>query len=453
VLSQPTPLVATGVYDLRTCLDVLRQAGELYDIRREVDPVRELGAVLRACERAEKAAIFHHVRGHDVPVAGGVFSSQKQIALTLGCTPAEVGERMAAATEQPIPPVVHEGPAPCQEVRAEPLDLRRWPIPTHSPLDAGPFVTAGVVIARDPESGRHNLSYNRMQVHGSDRAGMNINIWRHIKEFFDAVEPLGQNLPFCVAIGPDPVVMMAAAFLSDGDEYDIAGALRGEPIPLTRALTCDILVPAWSEIVLECELLAGERQQEGPMAEFTGHYSGAGPRHVARVNAITHRPSPIFQTMNGGGYEHVSLGNMITREPLLARFIRHITRKLKAVHLPPYAAGFTAIISLDKPSPGEARNVALAAMAAHVNIKTVILVDGDIDVYDPAEVLWAMSTRVRWHQDVVPIPDAHGNELDPTADADGVQCKTIIDATLSGEQANRYIKVTYPPVDLASYLS
>ncbi len=441
-----------SIRDLRTYLEAVRAAGEIYDIRRPVDPVRELGAVLRACERADKAAFFHAVRGFEVPVVGGLLSSPRRIALALECDVADVNTRMAAATARPIAPALQDGPAPCQEIVVKTPDLTRWPIPTHSPLDAGPFVTAGVVIARDPETGRHNLSYNRLQVYGPDRAGISMNIWRHIKAFFDKIEPRGVNLPFCVAIGPDPVVMMAAAFRSDGDEYEIAGALRGAPIPLARALTCDVLVPAWAEIVLEGEVLAGARELEGPMAEFTGHYSGADPKHVARITTITHRARPIFQTMNGGGYEHVSLGNMITREPLLARFVRHITRKLKAVHLPPYAAGFTAIISLDRPEPGEARNVALAAMAAHVNIKTVIVVDADVDVYDPADVMWALATRVRWHEDLVPIPGIHGNELDPTSDAHGVQCKAIIDATLPAAAAERYIKVAYPPIDLARYL-
>jgi 2,5-furandicarboxylate decarboxylase 1 len=392
------------------------------------------------------------VSGFDVPVVGALLSSPRRIALALGCDVAEVGARMAAATEKPLAAQAVEGQAPCQQMVIDKPDLGRWPIPTHSPLDAGAFITAGVVIARDPQSGRHNLSYNRMQIFGADRTGISMNIWRHIKAFFDKIEPQGKNLPFCVAIGPDPVVMMAAAFRYDGDEYEIAGALRGTAIPVVRALTCDVMVPAAAEIVLEGEVLAGVREMEGPMAEFTGHYSGADPKHVARITRITHRRNPIFQTMNGGGYEHVSVGNMITREPLLARFVRHITPRLKAVHLPPYAAGFTAIISLDKPEPGEARNVALAAMAAHVNFKTVIVVDGDVDIHDPADVMWALGTRVRWHEDVIPIPGTHGNELDPSSDAHGVVAKAIIDATLSRERHERYVKVVYPPVDLERYL-
>ena len=437
--------------DLRSFLERTRKAGEIHEIRREVDRVHELGAVLNACERAGRAAFFHKVKGSDIPVVGALLSSPGRIAIALDCAAEEVRARMAAATEKPVPPSV-ESSAPCQEMIIDEPDLARWPIPTHSPLDAGPFITAGVVIARDPESGRHNLSYNRMQIGGADRTGISMNIWRHIKAFFDKIEPQGRNLPFCVALGPDPVVMMAAAFRYAGDEYDVAGALRGAPIPVVRAKTCDVLVPATAEIVLEGEVLAGERRMEGPMAEFTGHYSGADPKHVARITRITHRTNPIFQTMNGGGYEHVSVGNMITREPLLERFVRHISPRVKAVHLPPYSGGFTAVVALEQPQPGEAKNVALAAMAAHVNFKTVIVVDADVDIFDPADVMWALSTRARWDRGFSAIHAAHTNELDPSSDEHGIVAKVIIDATLPAEKRSRYRKVAYPAVDLKSYL-
>jgi hypothetical protein len=142
---------------------------------------------------------------------------------------------MAAATEKPIAFEAQKGKAPCQDVVIDKPDLGKLPIPTHSPLDAGAFITAGVVIARDPENGRHNLSYNRMQIYGADKSGISMNIWRHIKAFFDKIEPQGKNLPFCVALGPDPVVMMAAAFRYAGDEYEVAGSLRQQPIPVVRA--------------------------------------------------------------------------------------------------------------------------------------------------------------------------------------------------------------------------
>ena len=437
--------------DLRAFLQKVRDAGELHEIRKTVDPVRELGAVLNACERSGKAALFHSVKGFDIPVTGSLLSTPSRIAIALQCPQSEVRARMAAATDKPVAFDVQKK-ALCQEVVIDEPDLSRWPIPTHSPLDAGPFITAGVVIARDPDTGRHNLSYNRMQIYGADRAGISMNIWRHIKAFFDKIEPKGQNLPFCVALGPDPVVMMAAAFRYAGDEYEVAGSLRQAPIPVVKALGCDVMVPATSEIILEGEVLAGERQMEGPMAEFTGHYSGADPKHVARITKITHRKDPIFQTMNGGGYEHVSVGNMITREPLLERFVRHVSPRVKAVHLPPYSGGFTAIIALENPQPGEAKNVAIAAMAGHVNFKTVIVVDVDVDIFDPADVMWALSTRARWDTGIATIPGAHTNELDPSSGEHGIVAKMIIDATLPADKRKRYVKVAYPPVDLKKYL-
>ncbi len=441
------------IHDLRTFIAAARAAGEVNEIHKSVSPMHELGNVLKACERIDKAVYFHKVEGSEFPVVGGLLSSQRWVGRALECPSAEVGDRMAMATEKPIKPELQKSAAASQEVVIEKPDLTKLPIPTHSPLDAGAFITAGVVISRDHETGQHNLSYNRMQIYGPDRSGISMNIWRHMKAFYDKGEKTGRNLPFCVAIGPDPTLMIAAACRYDGDEYEIAGALRGAPVPVVRAQTCDVMVPAFAEFIIEGEVIAGERHLEGPMAEFTGHYSARDEKHVARITRITHRKQPIFQTMNGGGYEHVYIGNTITREPLLARFIRHITKKLRAVHLPPYAAGFTAIISLDDPAPGEVRNVAIAALAAHVNIKTVIVVGKDVDVYDPADVMWALGTRVRWHEDLLPIPGAHGNELDPTSDEHGVQCKVIIDATLPASSSKSPIKVAYPPIDLAQYLN
>jgi 2,5-furandicarboxylate decarboxylase 1 len=174
--------------------------------------------------------LFHTVEGFDVPVRGGLLTHPADRA-RVGLPGADVNARMAAATERPVAPALYDGPAPCHEVVIKAPDLTRWPIPTHSPLDAGPFITAGVVIAHDPGDGRHNLSYNRMQIYGPDRAGVSMKIGRDIKTFFDKIERQGVNLPFCVAIGPDPVVIMAAAFRSDGDEDEIAGPFAGRRSP------------------------------------------------------------------------------------------------------------------------------------------------------------------------------------------------------------------------------
>jgi 2,5-furandicarboxylate decarboxylase 1 len=332
-------------------------------------------------------------------------------------------------------------------------DVGTLPIPTHAPLDGGPYINGGVVIARDPVSGRQNLSYVRFQVKGGDRIGVNLNTWRHLREFFEAAEAKGENLPFCVAIGVDPALMLAAAFRYDGDEYEIAGALRGMPTPVVRAQTCDVMVPATAEIVLECEIIAGEREEEGPMAEYTGHYSGVGKQNVGRVKRITHRRDPIFDTIAGASFEHLLLGAAVTREPKLRRLAISASPRVRDALLPPYSSGFLALIVMDQPRPGEVCNVGLAALNAHVNINTVIVVDTDVDILNPTDVFWALSTRVRWDQDLTIIPRTLGNELHPSASRDGVISKIIIDATLPAELRSRYSKVAYENVDLAAYLA
>jgi 2,5-furandicarboxylate decarboxylase 1 len=444
--------VKAHINDLRGFIDLLRRAGTIYDITTQVDPVHELGAILRACEQDGKAAFFHDVKGSEMPVVGSALGSHERIALAVGCEREKLGEVLEAATQSPVPCRTIDGPAPCQDVISDNVNLAMLPVPVHAPKDAGPFLNAGVAIGRDPITGRHNLSYVRMQVKGPDRVGVNLNTWRHLREFFETAEARGRNLPFCVAIGVDPALMIAAAFRYDGDEYEIAGALRGEPTPVVRAHTCDVLVPATAEIVLECEILAGKREDEGPMAEYTGHYSGLHQQPVGRVNAITHRRDPIFQTTAGASFEHLLLGTAVTREPRLKRLAISASPRVREAYLPPYASGFLALIAMDQPRPGEVGAVGIAALNSHVNIATVVVVDTDVDIFNPSEVFWALATRVRWDRDLVVIPGTLGNELHPCADDNGVISKVIIDATLVPELRDSYSKIVYPKVDLTALL-
>jgi 2,5-furandicarboxylate decarboxylase 1 len=282
---------------------------------------------------------------------------------------------------------------------------------------------------------------------------VNLNTWRHLREFFETAEASGKNLPFCVALGVDPALMIAAAYRYNGDEYEIAGALRQQPTPVVRARTCDVMVPASAEIILECEIIAGEREQEGPMAEYTGHYSGIHPQPVGRVTAITHRRNPIFQTTAGASFEHLLLGTAVTREPTLKRLAIGASPRVRDAYLPPYSSGFLALISMENPRPGEARAVGIAALNSHVNINTVVIVDTDVDIFNPSDVFWALSTRVRWDRDQVVIPGTLGNELHPAAERNGVIAKTIIDATLAPELRESYSKIVYPKVDLGALLA
>lgn len=444
----------SAICDLRSFLEVLKENGQLHVVKKEVALEYEIGDVLITLERKGRgAALFERVRGHDIPVVGGVLGSQERIALALGCQKGEVVDRVAACFENPVPPVEVDW-GYFDEVVAvqDEVDLGSLPVPRHARGDAGPFITAGVTVSRDPETGVQNLSFQRMQVKGKDHLGIMINEWRHLKGFLDKAESRKEALPVAVAIGVDPVVSIAAGFRYDGDEADLAGALRGRPLEVKKCFTSEIRVPARTEILIEGVILPGEREEEGPLAEFTGHYGEPWRNPVVRVTAIARRKNPIYQTLAGASYEHINLGNVLPREPLLKRFCTYVSKNVRAVHIPPYGSGFLAIISIDKKNPGEPKNVALAAMTTYVNIKHVIVVDPDVDIYDPGQVMWALSTRVKPERDVFYVPNAQGHELDPGADHRGVHTKVGIDATLEDDLKTYYKKVVYQDVDLEKYI-
>jgi 2,5-furandicarboxylate decarboxylase 1 len=291
-----------------------------------------------------------------------------------------------------------------------------------------------------------------MQVKGKDKLGIMINEWRHLKDFYDEAEKEGKSLPIAVVCGADPAIYIAAGLRYDGDETEIAGAIRGKAIDVVKCITSDINVPATAEFVIEGEILPDYREEEGPLGEFTGHYSSPWLSPVIKVTAITYRNNPIYQTINGASFEHINLGNVLPREPLLKKFAKYVSSGVINVHIPPYGNGFLAIIQLKKKNPGEPKNVALAAMMTYVNIKNVIVVDEDVDIYNSSDIMCAVTNRVIPERDIFYIPNAQGHELDPCSDNRGVQTKMGIDATLN-EDSKGFERVRYPEVDLSLYIT
>ncbi|HHY38503.1 MAG TPA: UbiD family decarboxylase [Clostridia bacterium] len=441
------------IHDLRTFLEALRSKGHLVEISRRVSLVHEMGAVADALIRTGgPAPLFKNVdHPSGIPVTGGLLASIDRIAIALGCEKSEVTGVIGRALKEPSSTVLVDRP-PFRENVIVGGTLDSLPIPFHNPGDAGPYITGGIAIARDPDTGRHNYSYNRLQIKGPRKTGFVMNVWRHIRQFYEKAEQRGEALPVAIAIGLDPVIHIAAGLRTDEEEGRIAAALRGEPLEVGKCETVDIEVPAHAEIVIEGRILPGIREEEGPLAEFTGHYGEKWYPPVMEVTAICHRSNPIFQTIIPGSFEHVYLGNVLPREPLLLEFTRHVSKGVKGVHLAPYTGGFMAVVSLEKSNPGEPKNVALAALMTHVNIKMAVVVDPDVDIHSPSDVLWAMTTRVDPSKDIFVVPRAQGIENDPTADKHGVHSKIGIDATLEESKKKDYKRVVYPPVDLKRYL-
>lgn len=445
----------TKINDLRSFMQVLEENGQLVTIHKTVSRELEIGSVLATLESANLGAGYmKHVEGSEFGLVGNMLGSMDRIALALGCEKSAITDFLGYCLDTPILPVEVKN-APCQQnvMMGEDVDLYKLPIPRHAPKDGGPFITGGVIVSRDPEGTTQNLSFQRMHLKGKDKLSIMINEWRHLKDFYDKAEAMGKPLPISVVVGADPVVYVGAGLRYAGDEMEVAGAIRGEAQQVVKSLTSDVRVPATAEFVIEGDILPVEREMEGPLSEFTGHYSTPWLSPVIHVKAITYRDGAIYQTIAGGLFEHVNLGNVLPREPLLKKHTRYVSSGVKAVHIPPYGSGFLALVQMKKKNPGEPKNVAMAAMTAYVNIKNVIVVDEDVDIYNPADVLWALSTRVIPEKDIFYVHNAQGHELDPGSDSRGVQTKMGIDATLAFEFSNReYERVTYPKVDLNSYL-
>ncbi len=444
------------IQDLRSYIHALDAAGQLARVKAPVSLEHELADVAASLARTDTGAgLFENVVGADWPVFCGGVASHRRAAVALGCRPDEIVDVMDRVLDPAngIAPVTVDAAAWHDNCADGPgLDAAVLPVPTHSRGDGGAFITGAVTVATDPVSGRGNLGYNRMLRLGPRRFGFNVNEWRDVGTFWKSRPDPDAPFPIALAIGLDPAVMIAAGVKTPVDELLIAGAVRGRGVEVCRGRTVDVAVPAAAEIVVEGHLHPARRESEGPLAEFHGYHGEPWNSPTFEVSCISWRNEPIYQTIIPGWYEHVYIGNVLPREPLLRRFVRHLDPTAD-VHIPPYANGFLAVIRIDRDNPGTPKNLALAALSAHINVRNVIVVDRDVDIHEPSEIQWALTNRVHWTDDVFVVPGAQGHEMDPVADQRGVGTKVGIDATYKRERREYGERVSYPAVDLSPYLT
>lgn len=414
---------------LRDWLDRLAGTGRLAVARPGVSLRYQLAAIANRLDGSE-ASFFPSPDGHPVPVVSGLVSDRGWMAEAMGVTPAGLLRRFQDAAAHPLPCREVDN-APAQEVVHTDIDLARLlPLPTHNEHDSGPYITAGLLISRNPRNGIQNVSIHRLQLNGPDRLGV-LLLPRHAMAYLHMAEEAGTDLEVAVVVGVDPMTLLASQAIApiDADELEIAGALHGEPLPVVRCRTNQVRVPAEAEIVIEGRVLREAREEEGPFGEFPQYYGERAPRHVIRVDAVTHRRAPIFHTIVGGGLEHLLLGG-IPREATLLSHLRRSFPGVRDVHLSKGGVcRYHLYVQMEKRSEGEAKNVILGAFGGHYDIKQVVVVDTDVDIHDPREVEWAVATRFQAGRDLVVIAESQCSKLDPST-RDGVGAKMGLDATI-----------------------
>jgi 2,5-furandicarboxylate decarboxylase 1 len=442
---------------LRAWLTELEAKDRLRHIRKKVDLRYELAALGKKAD-GKYTLLFDHAGNGSMPVVTGVAGSRELLALAMGVPCAAVAAHFARAQANPVTSVMVESTqAPVKEETTRQVDLGDLPIPVHHEKDNGAYITAGVLIAKNPETGIRNLSIHRLQVSGPNKLGI-LMLPRHLMRFYKMAEANRKPLEVAIAIGLDPLLLLASQALTppDCDELEIAGGLYGKPIELVKGDSVDIEVPAQAEIVLEGRLLPAIREMEGPFGEYPKYYGPASPKPVIELTAMTSRRNPIYQTIVPASMEHLLLGG-IPREGGLLQLVKNTVPATCGVHLTPGGVcRYHAVISIDKQNEGEAKNAIFAAFASSQEMKHVVVVDRDVNIFDSVEVEWAIATRCQAGRDVFVVPRASGNKLDPSSD-DGVSDKMGIDATVPLEASSeRFEKIRIPgeeKIVLEEYLS
>jgi UbiD family decarboxylase len=438
--------------NFRQFLDRLRQAGELVDLHQPVD-IRHIATLV---DQAKTALFFHDVIGYGMPVVSGIIRSRERAMMSLGCeTYAEIEEKLKQAIDHPIPPkYVKTSPTREVTVLGEEVDLYKLPIPMSSIYDGGPMITAGVVIARDPELGVNSGMY-RFIVKERNLTGIDIVTPNNMRLFAQRAYKAGRPCPISISIGTHPIEITGSGYRAPlgVDEMGIAGGLRGAPVELAPCETIDMPYIADAEIVLEAEILpTGWTWPEGRFGEFTRLMGGLHWNPLVRIKAIAMRKDAIYYSL------HMPWENTWLAAPTRYAAIRQALRTagvtVKDINVTLGGCAFWhAVISIRK-QPGEAKNALLAALSV-MDLKHVVVVDDDIDVFDPAEVEWAIATRVQGDRDVIIVSNARAKPLDPslTPTPPGVVptgAKVGIDATIpEGVPREAYERITYAYADTA----
>jgi 2,5-furandicarboxylate decarboxylase 1 len=437
--------------NFRQFLDRLRQNGELIDLHQPVD-IRHIATLV---DQAKTALFFHNVIGYKMAVVSGIIRTRERATMALGCENfSEIEHKLAAAIAKPIPPK-RVATSPTREVTmvGDEVDLYKLPIPMSSIYDGGPMITAGVVIARDPELGINSGIY-RFIVKEKALTGIDIVTPNNMRLFVQRALERKEPLPISISIGTHPIEITGSGYRAPlgVDEMAIAGGIRGEAVALAPCQTVDVPYIADAEIVLEAEVLpTGWTWPEGRFGEFTRLMGGLHWNPLVRIKAISMRKDAVYYNLHMP-WENTWLAAP-TRYTAIRTALRTANVQVKDINVTLGGCAFWhAIISIKK-GAGEGKNALLAALSV-MDLKHVVVVDDDIDVNDPTDVEWAIATRVQGDKDIIIVPGARAKPLDPSllqgAGVVPIGTKVGIDATIpEGIPLEHYERITYAYADTA----
>ena len=402
----------------RTFINQLKENGKLVEIFQSVSPRFEASKIAK---NTKTPVLFHDISGSKVIM--NLLGSRDELASMLGVPKEEIIKKLSEVSPEGEVKLVSESPT--LEVIEDQVDLTKLPILTHFEKDGAPYITAGIVVSE--YGGTINASIHRLMLAGKDKLASRLVPPRHTYLLHKKAAEKGEPLPVAIVLGCDPTIIYATSTrVPVGKEFEYAAALRGAPIELFECAN-GVKVPH-AEIVLEGYIDPVERIDEGPFVDITGTYDVVRKEPVIHITRIIHRKDPIYHGILPAGPEHLLMMG-VPYEPRIYRSVGEVTTVKNVVLTEGGCCYLHAVVQIEKQTEGDGKNAIMAAFAAHTSLKHVVVVDEDINIFDPNDVEFAIATRVKGDMDILIIPNVRGSSLDPRGAPDGTTTKVGIDAT------------------------
>ncbi|MBE6494602.1 MAG: UbiD family decarboxylase [Methanosphaera stadtmanae] len=412
---------------------------EIIEINDEVSTEYEITSIMK--KHPKDTLVFTNVKDSQMNIITGICNTRDKIAKSIDTTVDKITENIINATANPTKITDIKN---INDVYAnnEDADLSKIPIIKYYPKDKGKYITAGVVIAKDPETGDTNASIHRMLVNDKDELGIRI-VPRQLYTYYKKAEELGKPLDIAIAIGLSPSTLLASttSIPITENELEVANTFKKGNMTLVKCETVDIEAPE-AEIILEGKILPNERKTEGPFVDLTDTYDKVREEPIIKLSRMHYKENPYYHAILPAGNEHKLLQGL-PQEPRIYNSVKNTLPTVQNVVLTEGGCCWLhAVVSIKKQTEGDAKNVLMATLSAHPSLKHCVIVDEDIDIFDPVDVEYAIATRVKGDDDIIIIPKARGSSLDPVAEIDGTTTKIGVDATKSFHNLEDYERVS-----------
>lgn len=413
---------------------------DIIEINEEVSTEYEITSILK--KHPHDTLVFTNIKDSQMNIISGICNTRDKIAKSIGTTVDKITENIIHATNNPTPIKTIKNYDEIYQ-NNEDADLGKLPILKHYPKDKGKYITAGIVIAKDPDTGTTNASIHRMLVHSENELGIRI-VPRQLYTYYKRAEELGKPLDVAIAIGLSPSTLLASttSIPISENEMEVANTFKDGNLSLVRCEKVDIEAPE-CEILLEGQIMPNERRSEGPFVDLTDTYDKIRDEPVIKLTRMHYKENPYYHAILPAGNEHKLLQGL-PQEPRIYNSVKNTLPTVQNVVLTEGGCCWLhAVVSIKKQTEGDAKNVMMAALSAHPSLKHCVIVDEDIDIFDPVDVEYAIATRVKGDDDIFIIPKARGSSLDPVAEIDGTTTKIGVDATKSFHNLEDYERVSF----------